>query len=166
MRVGQGYDAHRLVSGRPLILGGVEIPYPLGLAGHSDADVLVHAMGDALLGAVGAGDLGRHFPDSDPAWRGISSLVLLGRIIEIVRERGYRPVNIDATIVAQAPKLAPYIPRMIELLAPILELSPSEVNIKATTTEKMGFTGSGEGMAAYAVVLVDVLNAQSETEQL
>jgi 2-C-methyl-D-erythritol 2,4-cyclodiphosphate synthase len=116
--------------------------------------------------SVGAGDLGRHFPDSDPAWRGISSLVLLGRIIEIVRERGYRPVNIDATIVAQAPKLAPYIPRMIELLAPILELSPSEVNIKATTTEKMGFTGSGEGMAAYAVVLVDVLNAQSETEQL
>lgn len=155
MRVGFGYDAHRLVSGRLLILGGVEVPHHLGLSGHSDADVLTHAIGDALLGAVGAGDLGRHFPDTDPAYKGISSLILLERIMTVVRERGWRTVNVDAAIVAQAPRLAPYIPRMIEQLSPILGLPPGDVNIKATTTEKMGFAGREEGIAAYAVVLVE-----------
>jgi 2-C-methyl-D-erythritol 2,4-cyclodiphosphate synthase len=154
MRVGLGYDAHRLVTGRPLILGGVEIPHGLGLLGYSDADVLTHAIGDALLGAVGAGDLGTHFPDNDPAFKDISSLILLKRIIEIVRDRGFAPRNVDATIVAQAPRLAPHIPLMQANLAPILGLTPAEVNIKATTTEHMGFAGRGEGMAAYAVVLV------------
>jgi 2-C-methyl-D-erythritol 2,4-cyclodiphosphate synthase len=154
LRVGLGYDAHRLVKGRPLILGGVEIPHHLGLSGHSDADVLTHAIGDALLGAVGAGDLGRHFPDTDPVYKGISSLVLLERIMAVVRERGYRPVNVDATLVAQAPRLAPYLPRMIERLAPILGLPPGDVNLKATTTEQMGFAGREEGIASYAVVLV------------
>jgi 2-C-methyl-D-erythritol 2,4-cyclodiphosphate synthase len=154
LRVGLGYDAHRLVKGRPLILGGVEIPHHLGLSGHSDADVLTHAIGDALLGAVGAGDLGRHFPDTDPVYKGISSLVLLERIMAVVRERGYRPVNVDATLVAQAPRLAPYLPRMMERLAPILGLPPADVNLKATTTEQMGFAGREEGIASYAVVLV------------
>lgn len=155
MRVGFGYDAHRLVSGRLLILGGVEVPHHLGLSGYSDADVLTHAIGDALLGAVGAGDLGRHFPDTDPAYKGISSLILLERIMTVVRERGWRTVNVDAAIVAQAPRLAPYIPRMIEQLSPILGLPPGNVNVKATTTEKMGFAGREEGIAAYAVVLVE-----------
>lgn len=154
MRVGLGYDAHRLVAGRPLILGGVEIPYHLGLAGHSDADVLSHAIGDALLGAVGAGDLGRHFPDQDPAYKDISSLILLEKIMAIVRERGYEAVNVDATVVCQAPKLAPHFPEMVTQLAPILGLAPEEINLKATTTEQMGFAGKGEGIAAYAVVLV------------
>ena len=154
MRVGLGYDAHRLVAGRPLILGGVAIPYEKGLLGHSDADVLTHAIGDALLGAVGAGDLGTHFPDQDPAYKDISSLILLARIMEVVRDRGFAPVNVDATIVAEQPRLAPHIPAMQAKLAPILGLTPAEVNIKATTTEHMGFTGRGEGLAAYAVVLV------------
>ena len=154
MRVGLGYDAHRLVAGRPLILGGVEIPHAQGLLGHSDADVLSHAIGDALLGAVGAGDLGTHFPDRDPAFKDISSLILLERIMQIVRDRGFAPVNVDATLVAQEPRLAPHIPAMQANLAPILGLTPAEVNVKATTTEHMGFAGRGEGMAAYAVVLV------------
>jgi 2-C-methyl-D-erythritol 2,4-cyclodiphosphate synthase len=154
MRVGLGYDAHRLVAGRPLILGGVKIPHPLGLLGHSDADVLAHAIGDALLGAVGAGDLGTHFPDMDPAYEGISSLTLLERIMVIVRDRGFAPQNIDATVVAQEPRLAPHIPMMQANLAPILGLMAADVNIKATTTEHMGFAGRGEGIAAYAVVLV------------
>jgi 2-C-methyl-D-erythritol 2,4-cyclodiphosphate synthase len=154
VRVGLGYDAHRLVAGRPLILGGVAIPYEKGLLGHSDADVLTHAIGDALLGAVGAGDLGTHFPDKDPAYKDISSLILLARIMEVVRDRGFAPVNVDATIVAEQPRLASHIPAMQANLAPILGLTPAEVNIKATTTEHMGFTGRGEGMAAYAVVLV------------
>jgi len=132
----------------------VDIPHTLGLLGHSDADVLSHAIGDALLGAVGAGDLGSHFPDKDPAYKGISSLILLQRIVKVVRDRGFRPVNVDATIVTQEPRLAPHIPAMQANLAPILGLTPAEVNIKATTTEHMGFTGRGEGMAAYAVVLV------------
>lgn len=161
LRVGQGYDAHRLEEGRPLILGGVEIPHHLGLSGHSDADVLTHAIGDALLGAVGAGDLGTHFPDTDPAFKGISSLRLLERIMAVVREKGYEPVNVDATIVAQAPRLAPHIPRMIGLLAPVLGLAPTAVNIKATTTEKMGFAGREEGIAAYAVVLVETVTLRS-----
>ncbi len=154
MRVGLGYDAHQLVAGRPLILGGVAIPYHLGLLGHSDADVLSHAIGDALLGAVGAGDLGAHFPDQDPAYKDISSLILLGRIVQIVRDRGFQPVNLDATVVAEKPRLAPHIPEMKAKLAPILGLTPEDVNIKATTTEHMGFAGRGEGIAAYAVVLV------------
>jgi 2-C-methyl-D-erythritol 2,4-cyclodiphosphate synthase len=154
MRVGLGYDAHRLVAGRPLILGGVEIPYAQGLLGHSDADVLTHAIGDALLGAVGAGDLGTHFPDRDPAYQDISSLILLARIMQIVRDRGFAPVNVDATIVAEQPRLASHIPAMQANLAPILGLTPADINIKATTTEHMGFAGRGEGLAAYAVVLV------------
>ena len=157
MRVGLGYDAHRLVAGRPLILGGVTIPYHLGLLGHSDADVLSHAIGDALLGAVGAGDLGRHFPDDDPAYKDISSLVLLAKIIEIVRQRGYQPVNLDATVVAQAPRLGPHFPEMIAKLAPVLGLNPEAINLKATSTEQLGFAGRGEGIAAYAVVLVKKL---------
>jgi 2-C-methyl-D-erythritol 2,4-cyclodiphosphate synthase len=155
MRVGLGYDAHRLVPGRPLILGGVEIPFHLGLAGHSDADVLVHAIGDALLGAVAAGDLGRHFPDSDPAYKNISSLFLLEKIMEVVQAKNFRPVNVDAVIVAEAPRLVPHFPGMIAKLAPILGLSPEDINLKATTTEQMGFAGKGEGIAAYAVVLVE-----------
>jgi 2-C-methyl-D-erythritol 2,4-cyclodiphosphate synthase len=154
MRVGLGYDAHRLVAGRPLVLGGVEIPYEKGLLGHSDADVLTHAIGDALLGAVGAGDLGTHFPDRDPAYKDISSLILLARIMDVVRDRGFAPVNVDATIVAEQPRLGPHIPAMQARLAPILGLTPADINIKATTTEHMGFAGRGEGLAAYAVVLV------------
>ena len=154
MRVVLGYDAHRLVAGRPLILGGVEIPHAQGLLGHSDADVLAHAIGDALLGAVGAGDLGTHFPDKDPAYEGISSLILLERIMQIVRDRGFAPKNVDATIVTQQPRLAPHIPLMQANLATTLGLTPADVNVKATTTEHMGFAGRGEGMAAYAVVLV------------
>jgi 2-C-methyl-D-erythritol 2,4-cyclodiphosphate synthase len=154
MRVGFGYDAHRLVPGRPLILGGVEIPHHSGLGGHSDADVLTHALGDALLGAVAAGDLGRHFPDSDPAYRGISSLILLERIVTVVQSRGFQPLNVDVTVVAEQPRLAPYVPQMIDKLAPILGLAPDAVSIKATSTEKMGFAGREEGIAAYAVVLV------------
>jgi 2-C-methyl-D-erythritol 2,4-cyclodiphosphate synthase len=143
-----------LVEGRPLILGGVTVPYHLGLLGHSDADVLTHAIGDALLGAVGAGDLGSHFPDKDPAYKDISSLILLERIMAMVRDRGFAPVNVDATVVAQAPRLAPHLPEMRARLAPVLGLAPEDVNIKATTTEHLGFAGRGEGMAAYAVVLV------------
>jgi len=158
VRVGLGYDAHRLVPGRPLILGGVKIPHILGLAGHSDADVLIHAIGDALLGAVAAGDLGRHFPDTDPAYKGISSLILLARIVAVVHDRGYRVGNIDATVVAQAPKLAPHIPRMVSILSPVLHIQPFALNIKATTTEGMGFAGQGEGIAAYAVVLVEEIS--------
>jgi 2-C-methyl-D-erythritol 2,4-cyclodiphosphate synthase len=154
MRVGLGYDAHRLVAGRPLILGGVEISHTHGLLGHSDADVLSHAIGDALLGAVGAGDLGTHFPDTDPTYKNISSLILLKRIMAVVWNRGFRPMNVDATIVAQQPRLAPHIPEMQAKLAPILGLTASDVNLKATTTEHMGFAGRGEGMAAYAVVLL------------
>lgn len=157
MRVGFGYDAHRLTPGRPLVLGGVEIPHPLGLKGHSDADVLTHALGDALLGAVAAGDLGRHFPDSDPAYQDISSLILLERIMTVVQSRGFQPVNVDVTVIAEQPRLAPHIPGMIDKLAPILGLAPEAVSIKATSTEKMGFAGREEGIAAYAVVLVTAL---------
>ncbi len=157
MRVGLGFDAHRLVAGRPLILGGVEIPHDQGLLGHSDADVLAHAIGDALLGASGAGDLGRHFPDRDPAYKDISSLILLGKIMELVQARGFKPVNVDAVVVAQAPRLAPHIPGMQQNLAAVLGLSQADINIKATTTEHMGFAGRGEGIAAYAVVLVKTM---------
>lgn len=162
MRVGFGYDAHRFTSGRPLILGGVEIPYHQGLAGHSDADVLAHALGDALLGAAGLGDLGRHFPDTDPAYRGISSLVLLRRIRELLAQAGYEPVNADATVVAQRPKLAPFIPEMQRRLGQAVGLPPHLVNVKATTTEGMGFAGREEGIAAYAVALVRPISIQEE----
>jgi len=154
MRIGFGYDVHRLVSGRPLILGGVEVPYHQGLEGHSDADVLTHAIGEALLGAMGAGDLGTHFPDTDPAYRNISSLILLERIMTLVKDQGWAVVNVDASIVAQAPRLAPFIPQMRARLAPLLGLTPEAVNIKATTTEHLGFTGRREGIAAYAVTLL------------
>lgn len=151
VRTGFGYDVHRLVDDRKLILGGVEIPFERGLLGHSDADVLTHAVMDALLGAAGAGDIGRLFPDHDPAYRGVSSLILLGRVGGLLRERGLEPVHLDAVIVAQAPRLAPYITQMAENLARVLGVLPETVNIKATTTEGLGFTGLGEGIAGYAV---------------
>ncbi|WP_066640543.1 2-C-methyl-D-erythritol 2,4-cyclodiphosphate synthase [Desulfolucanica intricata] len=154
MRIGFGYDVHRLVENRPLVLGGVTVPYQFGLAGHSDADVLVHAIMDALLGAAGAGDIGRHFPDYDRKYKDISSLVLLDRVSEIILTRGYKVGNIDAVIVAQRPKLAGYIPKMVEKVATVLKLSPQQINIKATTTEGLGFTGTGEGIASYAVALL------------
>ncbi|AVX21836.1 2-C-methyl-D-erythritol 2,4-cyclodiphosphate synthase [Carboxydocella sporoproducens DSM 16521] len=153
-RVGMGYDVHRLVVDRELIIGGIKIPYEKGLLGHSDADVLLHAIMDALLGAVAAGDIGKHFPDSDVKWRGADSGRLLARVREIVEERGYQVNNVDGTIVAQKPKMAPYIPAMREKVATILGIEAEQVNIKATTTEGLGFTGTGEGIAAYAVVTV------------
>jgi len=152
LRVGHGYDAHRLEAGRKLVLGGVVIPYELGLAGHSDADVLLHALADAMLGAAGLGDIGRHFPDSDPAYRGISSLVLLERVVGKVSERGMLLVNADITVIAQQPKLAPYFAAMLENIAKIVRVASSSLNLKATTTEHMGFAGRGEGIAAHAVV--------------
>lgn len=151
MRIGFGYDVHRLTAGRRLVLGGVEIPFEKGLAGHSDADVLTHAIIDALLGAAGAGDIGRHFPDTEPRYKNISSLTLLNRVGEMIKERGLDISNIDAVIVAQAPKLARHLPAMEELIARILGIAREKINIKATTTEGMGFAGTGEGMAAYAV---------------
>ena len=155
MRVGFGYDVHPFVSGRPLILGGIRIPYLLGLKGHSDADVLTHAICDALLGAAAEGDIGRHFPDTDPQYRDIKSLILLKKVLTKVREKGFRPINVDATIVAQKPKLAETIPRMVKVVAEVLEIETGRVNVKATTTEGLGFTGREEGIAAYAVVLVE-----------
>jgi 2-C-methyl-D-erythritol 2,4-cyclodiphosphate synthase len=150
-RVGFGYDAHRLVAGRPLILGGVAIPYDRGLDGHSDADVLLHAICDALLGAAGLGDLGQHFPDTDPELEGVSSIKLLTGVGGMVRDAGFELQNLDSTIVAQAPKLSPHIQPMIAIIADALEVSPGQVSVKATTTEGMGFAGRGEGIAAYAV---------------
>ena len=155
MRVGFGYDVHAFVLGRPLILGGIRIPYLFGLVGHSDADVLVHAICDALLGAVAEGDIGRHFPDTDPQYRDIKSTILLKRVLGKVREKGFRPINVDATIVAQKPKLIDSIPRMVKEVADVLEIEPERVNVKATTTEGLGFTGREEGIAAYAVALVE-----------
>lgn len=155
MRIGQGFDVHRLVPGRKLILGGVTIPYELGLLGHSDADVLVHAIMDALLGAIGAGDIGRHFPDQDPAYQDADSMKLLSQVLALVKANGFVVVNLDSTIIAQRPKLAEYIPRMRENLAGMMELPVDRVNVKATTTEKLGFTGRGEGIAAQAVVLLE-----------
>lgn len=157
LRIGHGYDVHRLTEGRALILGGVEIPYEKGLLGHSDADVLTHAVMDALLGAAAAGDIGKLFPDSAAEFAGISSLVLLRRVRETLAERGFAVVNIDATVLAQRPKLAPYRDAMRENLAAVLELDPARVSVKATTEEGLGFTGSGEGMAAHAVVLLEAL---------
>jgi 2-C-methyl-D-erythritol 2,4-cyclodiphosphate synthase len=155
MRVGQGFDAHRFGEGRPLVLGGVTIPHPQGLAAHSDGDVLIHALCDALLGAAGLGDIGRHFPDSSAEFAGIDSRVLLRRVLASLHREGFRVQNADLTLVAQRPKLAPYIPGMRTLLASDLEVEPARVNVKATTTEGMGFTGRGEGIAAFAVVLLE-----------
>jgi len=155
MRIGMGYDAHKLVKGRALVLGGVEIPFEKGLLGHSDADVLLHSICDALLGAAGEGDIGRHFPDSDPGFKGISSLKLLYHVKELVSGKGFGIVNIDSTIVCQRPKLAPYIETMIENISAALEMSKDCLNIKATTTEGMGFTGKGEGISCYSVALID-----------
>ena len=155
LRVGHGYDVHRLKTGRVLILGGVTIPYDLGLDGHSDADVLTHAIMDALLGAAAAGDIGKLFPDNDEAFRGISSLELLRRIKLHLAEKNYKIVNVDATIIAQAPKLAPYREEMRENLARVMEVDVEQVSVKATTEEHLGFTGSGEGIAAHAICLIE-----------
>jgi 2-C-methyl-D-erythritol 2,4-cyclodiphosphate synthase/2-C-methyl-D-erythritol 4-phosphate cytidylyltransferase len=154
LRIGTGYDVHKLVLGRKLILGGVDIPFEKGLLGHSDADVLVHAIMDALLGAAAMGDIGRHFPDNDDSYKGISSLVLLQRVRELLKERGYVVVNIDATVVAQKPKIATYIPEMIARVSDILGIAEDRINIKGTTTEKLGFCGREEGIAAQASVLI------------
>jgi len=155
MRIGQGFDVHALVAGRKLIIGGVEIPYHLGLMGHSDADVLLHAICDALLGAAALGDIGRHFPDSDPRYQGIDSRALLRQVVGLVAAQGYRVANLDATIIAQAPKMAPHIPVMVANIAADLGVALACINVKATTTEQLGFTGRGEGIAAQAICLLE-----------
>jgi 2-C-methyl-D-erythritol 2,4-cyclodiphosphate synthase len=155
MRIGHGYDVHRLAAGRKLILGGVDIPFETGLLGHSDADVLLHAICDAILGAIGEGDIGRHFPDTDPAFKGASSLLLLGEVMALADSRGYGIGNVDATIVAQRPKLAPYILQMRENIAAALGCDAARINVKATTTEELGFAGRQEGIAAYSVALLE-----------
>ena len=153
-RIGHGYDVHRLVPNRKLILGGVDIPYEKGLLGHSDADVLTHALMDSLLGALGLGDIGRHFPDTDDTYKGISSLVLLARCADLLKKHGYTLGNADVTIIAQKPKLAAYLPAMQEQLAAVLGASPGQINIKATTEEGLGFTGLGDGISAHCVCLL------------
>lgn len=158
LRVGHGYDVHRLVAGRALILGGVTVPFDRGLLGHSDADVLTHAVMDTLLGAAALGDIGKLFPDSDAAYAGADSIALLRRVTALLREHGWQVGNVDATVVAQAPKLAPYIPEMRRRLAEAMGLDVDCVSVKATTEERLGFTGSGEGMAAHAVALIERLN--------
>ena len=155
MRVGQGYDVHKLVSGRKLIIGGVDIPHTLGLLGHSDADVLLHAISDAILGAAALGDIGKHFPDTDEKYRGADSLELLRCVGNLVKEKGYKIINVDSTVIAQAPKLAPHIETMRVNIAKALDIDVDAVNIKATTEEKLGFTGAREGIAAQAICLVD-----------
>jgi 2-C-methyl-D-erythritol 2,4-cyclodiphosphate synthase len=153
-RIGQGFDVHQLVEGRPLIIGGVRIPYEKGLLGHSDADVLLHAVADACLGAIGAGDIGKHFPDTDDRYKDADSALLLKQVWELVKQQGYELVNLDCTIIAQKPKMALHIEQMKENIANLLEGEPSQVNVKATTTEKLGFTGREEGIVAQAVVLL------------
>jgi 2-C-methyl-D-erythritol 2,4-cyclodiphosphate synthase len=153
-RIGTGYDVHRLVAGRKLMIGGVDIPFEKGLSGHSDADVLLHAICDALLGAAGLGDIGRHFPDTAPIYKDISSLMLLEEVRRLLAEAGFRVNNVDATIVAEKPKMAPYIPAMITNISEAIKVDRSAINVKATTTEGLGFAGRGEGMAAYAVALI------------
>jgi len=155
MRIGHGYDVHRFVQGRPLILGGVEIPYELGLLGHSDADVMLHAVSDALLGAAGLRDIGYHFPDTDPKYKGADSMELLKIVGQKVRAKGYRVSNIDVTMIAQAPKLKPYIETMQQNIARALEIGPDRVNVKATTEEHLGFTGRREGLSCHAVCLLE-----------
>lgn len=154
MRIGQGFDVHQLVEGRKLIIGGVEIPHDMGLLGHSDADVLLHAICDALLGAAALGDIGRHFADTDAKYKNIDSRILLREVVHLVREQGFRIGNVDATIIAQAPKMAPHIPHMVAHIASDLRVEKNAVNVKATTTEKLGYAGRGEGIAAQAVVLL------------
>jgi 2-C-methyl-D-erythritol 2,4-cyclodiphosphate synthase len=154
MRVGQGFDVHALVAGRPLVIGGVTIPFERGLAGHSDADVLLHAICDALIGAAGLGDIGTHFPDTDPRYKGADSRALLRHVLELIRVRGYRVENVDCTIIAQAPKMAPHIPRMRENIAADLAVDPDRVNVKAKTAERLGAIGRGEGIAAEAIALI------------
>jgi len=154
MRIGHGYDVHRLVAGRKLIMGGVDIPWDLGLLGHSDADVLLHAIADSILGAIGEGDIGRHFPDTDAAYKGADSLKLLSQVMTLADSRGYRLSNLDATIIAQQPKMAPHIPAMRDNIASVLNATLEQVNVKATTEEGLGFSGRGEGISAHAVVLM------------
>ena len=155
MRIGHGYDVHKLVEGRDLILGGVKIPYEKGLLGHSDADVLLHAISDALLGAAALGDIGKHFPDTDEKYKGADSLILLQRVGEIIKEKGYSVGNIDATVIAQRPKLAPYIDTMRENIARVLDTDVTNISVKATTEEKLGFTGEGLGISAHAVCIIE-----------
>ena len=155
MRIGHGYDVHRLVEGRDLILGGVKIDFELGLLGHSDADVLLHAVSDALLGAAGLGDIGKHFPDTDPKYKGADSRVLLRHVVKLVRENGYRISNVDVTMIAQKPKLKEHIPQMVRNIAADLEIPENRVNVKATTEEKLGFTGTMEGLRCHAVCLLE-----------
>jgi len=154
MRIGHGYDVHRLVAGRKLIVGGVDIPWEKGLLGHSDADVLLHAIADAILGAIGEGDIGRHFPDTDPAYKGADSLKLLAQVNELAANQGYCLGNLDATIIAQRPKMAPHIQNMRKNIATVLHADVSQINVKATTEEGLGFSGAGDGIAAHAVVLM------------
>ena len=154
MKVGFGYDSHRLVEGRRLVIGGVEVPFEKGLLGHSDADVLLHAIGDALLGAIGEGDLGRHFPETDPAYRDISSLLILQKINDMAERKGLVVGNLDSTVVLEKPRLAEFVPLMVARIASALGIEQSRVNVKAKTNEKMGFIGRGEGIAAFAVVTV------------
>ncbi|CAM3232612.1 2-C-methyl-D-erythritol 2,4-cyclodiphosphate synthase [Sporolactobacillus spathodeae] len=161
MRIGHGFDVHQFAEDRPLLIGGISIPYALGLAGHSDADVLLHAISDALLGAVAAGDIGKHFPDTDAAYKNADSKVLLAHVAKIVREKGYEIGNIDAVVIAQNPKLAPYIPDMCRVIAEVLAVSEEQINVKATTTEKLGFTGRGEGIASEAVCLLDKITDET-----
>lgn len=155
MRIGNGYDVHRLVPGRKLVIGGVEIPFELGLDGHSDADVLLHAISDALLGAAALGDIGKHFPPSDDSFKNIDSRILLRRVKKLLSDKGYRVVNVDATIVAQRPKMLPFIQKMVQNVAEDLDVDIGNINIKATTEEGLGFTGSGEGISAMAVCLIE-----------
>lgn len=155
MRIGIGYDVHQLCENRKLILGGVEIPFERGLLGHSDADVLIHAIMDAILGALGLGDIGKHFPDKDPAYSGISSVKLLQRVTQLMKQNGYKIGNVDAVVIAQRPKIGPHFPAMKEILAGAMECDPERINLKATTEEKLGFTGREEGMAAEAVCLLE-----------
>ena len=155
MRIGHGYDVHRLVEGRDLILGGVKIDFELGLLGHSDADVLLHAVSDALLGAAGLGDIGKHFPDTDPAYKGADSRVLLRHVVKLVNENGYRISNVDVTMIAQKPKLKDHIPQMVKNIAEDLQIPQTRVNVKATTEEKLGFTGTMEGLRCHAVCLLE-----------
>lgn len=153
-RIGQGFDVHRFAAGRELIVGGVNIPYELGLLGHSDADVLLHAISDAILGALGEGDIGKHFPDTNEAFKGADSKKLLQHVVSIMKSKGYQVVNIDSTIIAQNPKMSPFIPEMNKVIAGLLGIELEQVNVKATTTEKLGFTGREEGVAAEAIVLL------------
>ena len=162
MRIGHGYDVHRLTEGRKLILGGVEIPYEKGLLGHSDADVLAHAVMDALLGAAGLGDIGRHFPDNDDRYLGVDSLVLLKEVCRLLKEKGYRVGNVDATVIAQRPKLMAYIPDMRKKLADVMNVDKDAVNVKAMTEEELGFTGEGLGIAAHAVALIEPMESPTK----